>query len=160
MRQETRDYLGTTKDGYEVYDRADSHIHTEGGIYRKLLEKALGLMYAHNVQFKKKEIKFPSAIGFNKCVSVTAEDDIVMVHRKGRAGQTPMVKGREAVPCNILTVVILKSGEKCYTLLSAYIGQDAPREPWDKSIRSEEERKKSEEFWKKHALIYDPKLID
>ena len=34
-------YLGTTKDGFKVYDRADSHIHTEGGLTIEKLRGAL-----------------------------------------------------------------------------------------------------------------------
>lgn len=161
MVQETRVYLGTTKDGFKVYDRADSHIHAEGGLSKEYIRRALKGIYANNSSFKKKEFRFNNPIGLNHCVPVSATDKIVMVYRKGREGQTPMVKGRKPLPCNILTVIIRKKKEeKDYTLLTAFIGGGSTREPWDRGIRSEEERKECEEFWKTHALIYDPKLID
>ncbi len=162
MVQTTNDLIGTTKDGYNVYDRFDSHIHTEGGITRELLKKALKRMYANGASFKKKQIHFTNPIGFTCCVPVTNEDEVVMVYRKGREGQTPMVKGREPLACNVLTIIIRKEKNYTnhYTLITSYIGEGSLREPWDKGIRTCEERKESEEYWKKHALIYDAELID
>lgn len=162
MVQATDNYLGTTKDGYNVYDRADSHFHLENGITKDFFKKALQRMYANGASFKKKEIYFTKPIGFSNCVEITAEDQSVMVYRKGREGQTPMVKGRKPEPCNILTVIIRKEKEykNHYTLITCFIGGGSTREPWDKGIRSDEERRECEEYWHTHALIYDPDLID
>lgn len=164
MVQTTNHYLGTTADGYNVYDRADSHFHSENGITKDLLQKALQQMYANGVSFKKEEIHFAKSIGLTSCVSTTAKDHIVMVYRKGRQGKTPMVKGRKPEPCNILTVIIRKEREEKYknhyTLITCFVGGDAKREPWDKGICSDEERRECEEYWNTHALIYNPDLID
>ena len=162
MVQTTDNYIGTTRDGYKVYDRNGSHIHFEGGITKKLLGIALQRMYANASPFKKKEIYFKNPIGYSNCVSTTPEDEIVMVYRKGREGQTPMVKGRKPSPCNILTVIIRKDKdfENHYTLITCFVGGSAKREPWDKAIRSEKEREECEEYWRTHALVYNPDLID
>lgn len=34
-------YIGTTRDGKKVYHRADTHIHEEQGITKKLIRTAL-----------------------------------------------------------------------------------------------------------------------
>ena len=162
MVETTNIYLGTTRDGYNVYDRADSHIYPEGGLSGKLISKALSLMYANGVPFKKKEVHFRETIGFSHCVKTSPEDEIVMVYRKGHRGKTPMVKGREPEPCNTLTVVIRrdKDYENHYTLITAFIGKGATREPWDTCIRTAADRKQCEEYWSTHAMLYDPKLVD
>lgn len=162
MVQTTDNYLGTTRDGYNVYDRLDSHFHSEGGITKELLQNALKRMYANGSKFKVKEIHFSNPIGCTTCVPITSEDEIVMVYRKGREGKTPMVKQREPLPCNILTVIIRKENDRInhYTLMTCFVGGGSKREPWDKAIRTEEERKESEEFWASHALLYNPELID
>ena len=162
MVDKTNSYLGTTRDGYNVYDRTDSHFHPEEGITKELLKNGISRMYADNLPFKKKEIKFPRPIGYNTCVKITPEDDVIMVYRKGREGKTPMVKGRKPELSNILTIIIRRSREeaKNYILLTAYVGGGSTREPWDRTIRSEDERKQCEEYWSNHALIYNPNLID
>lgn len=85
-----------------------------------------------------------------------------MVYRKGREDPTPMVKEREPLPCNVLTVIIRKEKElkNHYTLITAFVGRGSTREPWDKGIRSDEERRECVEFWSTHALLYNPDLID
>jgi hypothetical protein len=42
-------------------------------------------------------------------MSVGPDDDIVMVYRKRRSGRTPMVKNREAEPCNSLIAILRKN---------------------------------------------------
>ena len=155
-------YLGTTRDGYNVYDRSDSHFHFECGITLELLKKALDKMYANGSTFIKKEIHFRNTIGFCNCVKTKPNDEIIMVYRKGRSGQTPMVKGRSPEPSNILTVILRKDMEQknSYVLISCFIGGDSFREPWDKGIKTDEERKQSKDFWSSHALLYNPNLVD
>ena len=160
MVETTNIYLGITRDGYKVYDRADSHIHD--GITKALIKKALSKIYANGVPFKKKELNFYAPIGFNTCVEINSGDEVIMVYRKGRKGKTPMVKGREPEPCNTLTVVIRrdKNYENHYTLITSFIGEGTEREPWDKYIRTPQEQKRCEEYWATHALLYDPDQID
>lgn len=163
MVQTTNDLLGKTRDGYLVYDRVDSHLHEEGGLTRKIIQEALSYMYANNANFKVKTVCFKKQIGFNHCVSVEEDDDVVMVYRKGRQGPTPMVKNRKAEPSKEVTLILKKetSLENHYTLITAFIGPEASKEPWDKSLREgSKEKERSIAFWKTHALIYDEKLID
>lgn len=162
MIETTDNYLGTTKDGYEIYDRKDSHIQNKSGVTKELLSIAFKRMYANGANFKKKEIHFSGPIGFNQCLETTEADEIIMVYRKGRQGMTPMVKGRTPNLSNTLTVII-KRDEKIpnrYNLITCYIGESSLREPWDKSIRTQEELKASETYWKTHALVYDQNAID
>lgn len=63
-----------------------------------------------------------------------------------------MVSNREPEICDTLTIILLKR-KNFYQLLTAYVGYLAEPEIWDKSIKSEEQKKKSINFWKNHALI-------
>ena len=152
-------YLGKTNDGYSVHDRPNSHIHTENGITTDLIKSALKRINTCGAPFIKCEISFAHTIGYTHCVETTPQDEIVMVYRKGRAGETPMVKNRLPEPSNILTVIIKKTG-KHYTLITAFIGGGSLKEPWDKSIRTSEEYLRCTEYWNTHALIYNPDLVD
>ena len=155
-------YLGKTRDGYPVYDREHTHIHYECGINKKLLNVALSYMYANGAKFKKKEIHFRDEIGYNNCIPVTSSDEVVYVYRKGRMGTTPMVKGRLPEACKSMVVIIRKDKDypNCYRLVTSFVGVDSVKEPWDVTIRTEEERRVSEQFWSTHALVYNPDLID
>ena len=160
----TRVFLGQTIDGAKVYDRKNSHFHSEGGLTPELLSSALGTIDAKNRNFIKEKVKFDGVVGGKTCVEVGPEDNVVMVYRKGRNGMTPMVKDREMEPCDTITVIMRKTraprNQRDYELLTSYIGEGSPREPWDSGIGSEAEKKESEEFWMSHALIYDDDLID
>ena len=159
-----RVFLGTTKDGAEVYDRSDSHLHNEGGMTTDILAGALSVIDTEGESFLKKKVDFDRPIGKTNCVEINPTDEIVMVYRKGRSGQTPMVKNRETNPCNSVMVVLKKDrstqDKTAYELVTSYIGVDSPREPWDPGLSTEEERRTSEEYWRTHALVYDDNLID
>ncbi|MBQ8043637.1 MAG: hypothetical protein IJ272_05755 [Clostridia bacterium] len=162
MEHTKRQYIGTTRDGYNVYDRTDSHLHFEGGITKQLVKRALSFIYANGVKFKKKVVYFREIIGYNNCVEISQNDEVEKVYRKGRAGMTPMVKRRKPEPCKSLVVIIRKDREleNSYTLVTCFVGEDSVREPWDITIRTAEEREMSERYWGTHALVYNPELID
>lgn len=159
-----RAFFGRTKDGAEVYDRPGSHFHGEGGLTPELLGEALATIEAKHRPFIREQVDFDHVIGSKTCVEVDQDDEIVMAYRKGRSGLTPMVKNREASPCNSVTVVLRKDhsvrDRDTYETLTSYIGEGSPREPWDPNLATEEDFKECEDYWNSHALIYDDDLID
>ena len=159
-----RVFFGRTKDGAEVYDRPDSHFHSEGGLTPELLGEALATIEANGRPFIKELVRFDHIIGGKTCVEVGPEDEIIMAYRKGRSGPTPLVKNREASPCDSVTVILRKDrsirDRDAYETLTSYVGEGSPREPWDPNLTSEGERKECEDYWKSHALLYDDDLID
>ena len=84
------EFLGRTKDGKEVYDRGDSHIHYEDGLNKKLLESALGAITTRDRVFIKDKVEFDDVIGYHRCIEVGPDDDVELVFRKGRHGRIPM----------------------------------------------------------------------
>jgi hypothetical protein len=161
MEQPTT-YFGKTADGYKIYDRLNSHIHKEGMQKQQLIAEAISKIYANGINFKKEIVFFDRNIGLKHCVPTSDEDEIIMVYRKGREGKTPIVLNKEPIPCKELTVIIkaMPDTPDSYILITAYVGGESTREPWDKGITSEEERLECEKFWSTHALIYNQDLID
>ena len=159
-----RPILGVTADGAIVRDAPISHFHSEGDITKDLLAAVLATIETDDVNRLAKEVKFDRPIGYTNCVDVGPDDEIEMVIRKGRLGRTPMAKNRTAQETPFMTVVIKKDPEYPdggnYNLSTCYAGELAPREPWDPSLDNGEEVRESEEFWSKHALVYNEDLID
>ena len=50
--------------------------------------------------------------------------------------------------------------ENEYYVITMFPGEDSVKEIQDKHIASDEELQKSIAFWREHALIFDPKIID
>jgi len=92
-------------------------------------------------------------VGNTTCVETSEHDEIVYARRIGRHTVTRFVRNRHPVPCSDLTMVMKKT-DTGFLVLTAYIGKIALREPDDRGIKTEEERKPCIEFWNKHALIW------
>ena len=155
--------LGITKNGIVVRDRYTSHLHDLGENGKALLHEAIREVSFGCEEGKKKTFTrdFGVVIGFSKCVPKEAyRGEIVYVYRKNREGVTPMVKNTDPVPSGKLTFSLLGVGKEEAVLVTAYIGDEAPREPWDIHIETEEEKRISESFWRSHALVYEESEID
>lgn len=154
--------VGKTKDGFNVYEYGESHFHDESGLNYNILEKAIETINAQGKEAIKEQVNFDGVLGLNMCVEVDENDDVVMVFRKGRLGETPMVKNRNPKECSSIIVIAQKEAESSddYQLLTSYVGELAEKEPWDPTIKDEDERKKCKNFWASHALIYNDDLID
>ena len=161
-QEEETSVLGTTKDGKNVLISPGSHFHDEDGITYELVSKALSVIEAGDKSRIVSQVVFDRPIGIDKCVETTPEDDVIMVFRKGRSGQTPMVRNRQPKETNKLQVIIKQDrrNPEYYYLATTYAGENAPREPWDPTLKTAEEKRESEDFWNKHALIYNEDLID
>ena len=154
--------IGYTKDGMAAHDRPDSHFHWEGGMTKELFEDALSKVDTEGRESLKEIVEYDHPVGESTCVEVGPEDEIVYAVRKPRRGLSPLVKNREAIPCNSVVIILAKDkdAENMYTLKTSFIGENSPREPWDSGIVSDEEYVEAKEFWDKHALLYDENLID
>lgn len=101
-------------------------------------------------------------IGKHLCVNITKENKnrVQMLYRKGRSGRTPIILDGEGNDTPFITLGIAKDNEGKLRLFTAWYGTKATREPWDKNIESEQERKECEIFWSTHALVSDFDSID
>lgn len=102
------------------------------------------------------EHEFDHVVGETLCVETDESSDIVYAIRPSRNGYSKFVMNKDPEPTRYMTV-ILKKDDKVggYTIVTAYFGRLAPREPW-----GENPTKEQCEFWKNHALVMwdDPSL--
>ncbi len=146
--------LGTLKNGSLVYDRSDSHLHTEYPDIHTVLKTALADIEPNtNLDVATYSHIFPDVIGESIRVPTTSEDEIIFAQRLRRAGLTWFVKNRLLRPTNVFTVVVKRdkyaAGEQ-YILITAYVGEPAPPEPWDTIATPE-----SIPFWNQNALVWE-----
>lgn len=152
-------FVGLCSNGAKVFDRNDGHnaIHL---VDTSLLQEALSNLSPYK-DFEVFCFDFGRIIGKTNCVSVDETDTIVMAYRKGRKGPTPLVLNRVSQDCSSLVVILKKTSDNTYVLITYYIDKLAEKEPWDSSlIPGSEEHKRAVAFWSTHALIYDENIID
>lgn len=153
--------LGKLRSGEEVVDRKDSHLlscHSEASAF---LPEALAQINSMGKNFLAEEVDFGRPIGESHCILTGPEDEVIYAQRPKRWGLTRFVLNGTPSPCQHL-VVVLKKAEDCnntFILITAFIGRQAPAEPWDKrnfSFQADptEAEKISREFWGSHALIW------
>lgn len=155
-------FLGITANGLAVYDRANSHF-ADHGFSKSLMLEVLSKI-TQTSQFKKHVVNLGRVVGNTSCVSVTANDTVIMAVRKNRFGPTPMVIGRTPEPCSSVVIILKKvsdSDGEFFILITAFIGNGSEPEPWDKQLMpGSPEYKKAVFFWQTHALLYDEEMID
>ena len=138
--------MWTLKSGEVVLDRHQSHLH---GDVAALLPAALAAISSGGKKFLVASHDYGRAVGESACVATGPDDTIVYAQRPRRFGLTRFVKNRAPEPTNYVTV-ILKAGDVGeYVLITAFIGEPAEPEPWDRNATA-----KSVVFWNSHALVW------
>jgi hypothetical protein len=99
-------------------------------------------------EFYLQEVEMGMVVGKSICVATSESDQIIFAKRLNRLGLTRFVENREPEESTKVSV-ILKKGDGYYILLSAFVGELTPPEPWDRYATSE-----SLSFWNSHALIW------
>lgn len=139
------------KNGETVVDRPLSHIHK--GVLQ-FLPATLAKIETKGRNFLVEEIDFGQTIGKTICVETGPSDQILFAQRSGRCGHTRFVLNRAAEPCSSIVVILKARDYDEYVLITAYIGQLAEPEPWDRKATE-----KSKAFWNSHALIWGSEPI-
>lgn len=182
-------YVGTLASGEKVYDRPNGHIH-------ETIKDDLGLAIAEKRSLLRKEIIETVTLEGKEWksfkVSISENEDysnLFLARRKGRAGLTPFIKNREPGVTDKITYILSKNDirrgvPEGYSVMTAFSGDLAKREPWDAYFTSgvtdadREKRKLEQEeslaYWSKYAFVpdeiefpidedtvvpYDPKLL-
>ncbi len=154
------DYLGALKDGTPVFDRADSHLAGHPDV-RPLLPEVLARIALCDFESDMlvRVLDMGRPVGMSHCVLVSAEETVLYAWRHGRHGCSRFVKDRSPQPCSSVKVVLWKDLAGV-VLVTAFIGTDVAPEPWSSGAATESARAAAVEFWKRHALIWDPALVD
>lgn len=161
-------FIANLSSGEKVYDRLDGHIH------ETIKQDLHAALHKINTQGRNEIIENVTLEG-KKWKSFKVEvdpeiDDLFLARRENRAGLSTFVKGRQVGETNQMVIILSKNdpqrgSPEGYTLLTAFSGDLAPREPWDvyfNSGKTEEEkmkrRKEKEEslkYWTHHAFVPD-----
>lgn len=124
-----------------------------------LLEQVIPNMVVADQVVVKTSIDMGQIIGLTDCVETTQYDEIVYAKRPGRPGKTRFVMNRKQQPCSHVTVIMKRIGDH-FRLLTSFIGHVAEKEPFDKSIRTDEEFMQSKHFWDRHALVWGSQEVE
>lgn len=136
-----------TKDGEEVVDRHNSHLHAS---VIALLPEAIAKIGTKERNFLVEVVDFGHIIGETTCVTTTSEDEVVYAQRPKRFGLTRFVKDRLPEPCSTVVLILkVADGQPGYVLVTAFIGGKPEPEPWDRNATT-----KSREFWSNNGLVW------
>ena len=152
--------IGKTKNDINIYMSFVSDKHMEAHpIPDAVLKEAISKIEYHD-HFELFEVKFDRVIGKCSLVKVDEHDTVEYYRRKGRFGETPFVK-KDPIDTDSIVVGICNSftNLELPTIFTAFYGNKSLPEPWDRNIKTEEDRRASEKFWSEHALCYDESII-
>jgi len=144
----------------EIYitSETEKHLLAHTSISERQIKIALSQLYICNENFLM-ETKTVTEKGETSLIKRNPEDTVQYLYRKGREGKSPVIIGKERELTNKVTVGICKENG-IYYLFTAFYGEKAEREPWDRNIKTDAEREASEKFWATHALICTADEID
>lgn len=149
-----------TKDGFRVhYNKYHLKVHADVMEY---LEEAMSRINTCGESFIKLAVQFDYVIGQSTCVQVKSTDNFRYANRLGRKYPTRFVLNREPEPCSTVVIIMKRTPESenyGYRLLTAYIGGLATKEVHDPKLEYEEAHE-ANEFWSKHALIWDETILE
>lgn len=144
--------IAVTKNGIVVFGIINNeHMIAHSQVQDNHISEAIAEI-SLEAPFFMESVDLGKNIGFDNCIEVTDNDDVRMMRRIGRRGDSRIVFGKKAAPTSLITVGVCLDDDGLYTLFTAFYGQKAPKEPWD--CRNEEELTESEAFWLNHALVY------
>lgn len=106
--------------------------------------------------------EFPFYIGYTNICKISDKHEIVYAKRKNRDIYSKFTLDGEPKLTNKCVVILNQSytNPNEYYLITMFPGEYVVKEPQDRNIKTEEERKKVLKFWENHALIFNPKEID
>ncbi len=109
------------------------------------------------------KVEMGRIVGRSGCaptISITPNDSALFALRLARRKASRVVLDRFGPEVSYIAVIAGPTeNPKEYKLYTAFIGEPAPKEPWDPTL-TDVERPESIQFWSTHALIYDETVMD
>jgi len=166
---------------YEVYrtkcggavvvpPKASYHLQAHPGVLQILEEGCALLELPTDGSFLTTTVDFGRVVGGNSCIpteTIKTTGRALFAHRHGRPGPSRVVVVEELPPTTTLAIIAFQSQDRrtgrrepgTYVLVTAFPGDIAEREPWDRNFGTEQEARKALQFWCRHALAHDPKVM-
>lgn len=145
-----------------ISERAQEHLLAHPDIWRFLPEATNKIVLPSNRSVLAIEVELGRVIGRSGCVStpvIGIDDKAAFAVRLARLAPSRVAVGAIGLEVRHLVVKARPTDQPgVYSLVTAYVGDLAPREPHDPTLTPEEQRA-SLEFWMTHALVYDPAIM-
>lgn len=150
-----------TKNNVEVsiYSEFADHMAAHSDVKMEDIAEAVSKV-EYNGAFFMAPVDLGHVVGVDHLIRRPADEEVQILHRKGRAGVTPCVF-HQVAPATTKIVVGIAHDDGNDVVFTAFYGELSPREPWDESIQGNPELlKESKDFWAAHALIVTEDQID
>lgn len=163
-QQETIKYIKNNSrlivNSSHLHQHPEMRYYLEDAFAKFLLIEPTMLEHYNNKKILKLEINMGEIIGKKNCILLDekSKKNVFYAQRKGRNTVSKFVKDIEAPDCDTITMVVKKLNHpkmQTFTLLTAYIGFSAEKEPLDSTINNKEDFLIAKNFWDNHALIYE-----
>lgn len=145
-----------SKNNINVYicEETKEHMKAHSDVSLENIKEAINNVTLSGT-FIMESVDLGTVIGKDHCIYVSTENwkNVNMIQRPNRKGLTPMIKS-EPADTSLLTIGLCVDDDGLWTLFTAFYGVKVPKEPWDASIKSEQEKEESKKFWRCHALCY------
>lgn len=143
----------------EVSERSKRHLEAHPEVAAILVE-AIGKAEIGDGAFGELEVDMGRVIGRKSLLTTdcrAADSVMTFALRNGRDFPSRVVAGgAEGANCNTVVIVVKRTRPGNYVLVTSWVGSLARKEPWDKTIRDQEQLNQSLDFWCRNALIHDP----
>lgn len=165
-------YVGKLASGENVYDREGGHIHST---VKEDIPKALLTINGEGRDYVQETVSLGGKTWPHFKVTIDKDVDkenLFLAQRVSRKGLSTFIKNKSPDIVGTLVVVLSKNNKhkgqpEGYTIMTAFSGDVAPREPYDpwfdggytynQKRDRQEQREQSLEYWKHHAFIPDEK---
>lgn len=163
-------FIGKLASGEKVYDIPNGHIHET---IKGDLPDALSCINANGRTEIIETVSMEGKQWKSFKVEIDSEkdkDNLFLARRVLRKGLSTFIRNREPTTTNQMVVILSKNdvskgSPEGYTVMTAFSGSLAPREPWDdyfnggeteeECLRRKTEKDASFEYWTRHAFIPD-----
>lgn len=145
-------------------ERVELPLQSRGSnVTNALLACALGDIDSRGSRHFRRSVTFPNVIGKTLCVETQPDDDIIYARRKNRPGYSRFVRNRRPEECRVVTVVLCDitasingcAVDRWYTVEAAWVGENAPPEPWDNRLKNNPRRlRESQDYWSSHGFVW------
>jgi len=148
-----------------VPPKAQEHLRAHPEVDVVLGEAIACITLPRRGEFLAIAVEMGRVVGRSGCVPtapIHPSEPATFALRVGRDKPSRVVVGVEGPEAT--TVVILAFADKrdarTYVLITAFVGDLAPKEPWDRSmVRGSAEHREALAFWCSHALIWSPDVM-
>lgn len=151
---EAKKVIGISNNGINVYDATSIGGHIHQGVM-PIINEVISKVNLEGT-FVRETVNMGKVIGKDHLVETVDDDIIVYMKRGNREGKSRMVL-KNADDTTFVTIILCVANEGDFhddwVVVTSFEGKPGEREPWDDSLKTEEQKEAAEAFWSTHALV-------